>query len=136
MNHKLQCPKLQTQWYPCNHAIMQPCNIISTLLFFPSSQLPSLPPGRRRQKKNVIISIALTFIFISYSWAGDRNSEIPGKLITTGNIPSLGTRRSIYFYYTGSEIGSGYHLPLARRLLNRLLSKPVQINGSVYLSFF
>ena len=42
-------------------------------------------------KKNVIISIALTFIFISYSWAGDRNSVIPGKLITTGNIPSLET---------------------------------------------
>jgi len=42
-------------------------------------------------KKYLIISVALTFIFISYLWAGDRNSEIPGKLITTGNIPNLET---------------------------------------------
>jgi CubicO group peptidase (beta-lactamase class C family) len=42
-------------------------------------------------KKYLIISIALTFIFISYLWANERNSEIPGKLITTGDIPSLET---------------------------------------------
>lgn len=42
-------------------------------------------------KKNVIISIALIFILIGCVWAGERNSEIPGKLITTGNIPSLET---------------------------------------------
>jgi hypothetical protein len=40
------------------HAAMQSCNIIPTHLIFPASQLPSfsqlpsLPPGRRRQKKN------------------------------------------------------------------------------------
>jgi CubicO group peptidase (beta-lactamase class C family) len=42
-------------------------------------------------KKNVIISIALIFLFIGNFWAKDRNSEIPGKLITTGDIPSLET---------------------------------------------
>ena len=42
-------------------------------------------------KKNLIISIALTLIFIGYLLAGERNSEIPGKLITTGDIPNLET---------------------------------------------
>ncbi|UCH96030.1 MAG: serine hydrolase [Candidatus Aminicenantes bacterium] len=38
-------------------------------------------------KKNLIISIALVFTFTGFLCAGERNSEIPGKLVTTGNIP-------------------------------------------------
>jgi hypothetical protein len=55
-NYK-QIPNSNAQNYKPKgiHAAMQPCNIVpipsfSHLPIFSASQLPSLPPGRRRQK--------------------------------------------------------------------------------------